>query len=65
VEWTIDATDSGPLKVTVEAWAHNAGQDQRTITIKKQRALIREKPFWQNNPLFFQYFSFHSNRKFK
>ena len=35
VEWTIKATGSGPLKVTVEAWAHKAGRDQRTIKIKK------------------------------
>jgi hypothetical protein len=35
VEWTIKANGSGPLKVSVEAWAPKAGRDQRTITIKQ------------------------------
>jgi len=35
VEWMVKPTGSGPLSVTVEAWAHKAGRDKQTITIKK------------------------------
>lgn len=35
VEWTVRPTGSGPLKVTLTGWAHKAGRDQRTITIRK------------------------------
>jgi hypothetical protein len=37
VEWTIIATGSEPLKVSVEAWAPKAGRDQRTITINSEK----------------------------
>jgi hypothetical protein len=35
VEWTIKATGSRPLKVSVEAWAPKVGRDQKMITINK------------------------------
>jgi hypothetical protein len=35
VDWTIEPTGSGPVDVTVKAWAPKAGEDQKTITIKK------------------------------
>jgi hypothetical protein len=35
VEWTIEPTGSGPIEITVEASAPKAGQDKKTITVKK------------------------------
>jgi hypothetical protein len=35
VEWIVQPTGSGPLKVTVEAWAPKAGRDQQVITIER------------------------------
>ena len=35
VEWTIEPTGSGPIEITIEASAPKAGQDKKTITIKK------------------------------
>ena len=35
VEWTVEPTGSGPLEVTVEAWAPKAGRDEKTVTIRR------------------------------
>lgn len=35
VEWAIEASEDVPCSVTVEAWAHKAGKDKRTITLSK------------------------------
>jgi hypothetical protein len=35
VEWIVEPTGPGSLKVTVEAWAPKAGRDQQVITIQR------------------------------
>ena len=35
VEWIINRSGNSPLEVTVKAWAHKAGRDQRRLTISK------------------------------
>jgi len=34
IEWTVEASGSGPLEVSVEAWAHKAGRDRKVIEIE-------------------------------
>ena len=34
VEWTVRLIESGPLKITVNAWAHKGGSDSKSITIE-------------------------------
>jgi len=33
VEWTVQPTDTGPAKVSIDVWAHKAGRDRRTLTL--------------------------------
>ena len=33
VEWIVNRSGRGPLEVTVTAWAHKAGRDQKRLTI--------------------------------
>jgi hypothetical protein len=35
VEWIVNRSGNSPLEVTVEAWAHKAGRDQKRLTISK------------------------------
>jgi len=35
VQWTVEPTGSGPLEVTVEAWAPKAGRDEKTVAIRR------------------------------
>jgi len=35
VKWIVETSGDAPSSVTVEAWAHKAGKDERTITLNE------------------------------